>query len=365
MIIIFVFTALIASIAGLAQDPPPFVNGIEAGAVGNAVNREDPTKEENPEANDRRKKAASGEDTAKEGQHDATRLGAALTAAGIPMLASPIIPVKVAGAALLAKAGLAFSQAAADKRVAKLNGDEKNRLSTSEDRTGPNFKSKEPGKVPALDPALEKMLSDRGVNPEEFEKQWSSGKLSDAGELSRAIGEQAEFSPEDLALGEVIADQKVSELVGEPPESRAEDTLSTNERVKFASDGIPMLENIPLAGNTKGNFEKLGEVSSDNVASTAVRTKSSPQQSSGASTSSEQPNIGSSFAINPNLLRMFKEDYETHPGLTNEALRNLGIAKTRLGDGIFRMASRAYQGFGKWRSRPRFAKQKVPGTFLP
>lgn len=348
MIIIFVFAALVGSGAGLAESFDPFVNGIEGGVVTKTVNRGAPTPEINPEANDRRNKAAAGEDTAKEGQQDATRLGAALTAAAIPMLASPIAAVRAAGAALLAKAGLSFAQAAADKRVANLNGNEKNRLSTSEGQIGRNFKGK-----PALDPALEKMLSDRGVNPDEFEKQLSSGKLSDADDVLRAISEPSEFSQEDLAQGEAIADQKVSELVGELPESPEGDALPANERVQFASDG-PLSANAHFVGSAYGHSEKLGEAS-DNVSSTAVRTRSSP--GSGASTSSEEQNAASSFAINPNLLRMFKSDSdETQAGITNEALRNLGIAKARRLDSIFRMASRAYQSFGKWRSRPRLAK---------
>jgi len=331
-------------------------SGLANSIAGEITGRNDPnavnfTDKEGQE-NDRRREFEAARDRANSGNAVAIATGAALTATAIPMLASPIAAVRAAGAALMVKAGLEFAQAGADRRVANQNNDSANLLKQkanqeSRQATAENSSKQIAEKVHS--PELERVLSQRGVNPEDFVQRLSNGEFTSTTDVLKAVGDNGEYSADDLAKGEALADKEMTGVVAEKEAEmkrlgydESNPTVTTSGAVtKISSEGV----------KDANGSEGLKEALSQSGASPALPDKNFA------------PNLTEPFGgkSSPNengrgLLDMLAALHGLNPDNKallpwKAALEAVGITKPIAKQNIFQIAHRNFRGFGKWRKQ--------------
>jgi hypothetical protein len=358
-------------------------NSISQGITKETVQGADQVKENMQ--NDSRGREYKAEDARNQGNTGAAIAGitgAALAARAVPLLLSPFPWDKVAGADLMAKAGLEFAQAAADKSSAGKNDDQNKLLRQNYDEgagaiTGGGG-SGSSSKPSFNSPELNNFLAERGINPDEFNAALNSGVLTNSGDIMKALGQDtSEISEEDMARANGLsADAMNGVFAGIASstgmkESLSGVTLSMNEK----NNGGP-------GGSSNGDSSSggSGETSSSDggVGASGMSTSSSDSgangtaNGSGGGASSTSRN-GETVAVNPSgeagIMSAASDFFggllaghsrapasvasKSKGYFPSEAqLRGLGITKKGRGN-IFQIASTNYRSFGRWRASPR------------
>ena len=143
----------------------------------------------------------------------AVAAGAALTAAGVPLLPPPTTP---RGVALLTMAGLEFAQAAATGAVTSSNTSGRDILRDGTPE-GSQSTALQDAAAQIDTPEFRQALTDNGVNSDAFIQDLVSGKLTDFGSVANALGVTETFTPEQVAQAQAEAVGAFQGgIVGEP-----------------------------------------------------------------------------------------------------------------------------------------------------
>jgi len=337
----------------------------------------------------REKKAENAQNTGKQGNAAALATGAALTAAGVPMLASPIISVEVAGAELLAKAALEFAQAGADKKNAGTNGAQKDLLLS---QTGQS--TQQDSALPAkslLTPQLDSLLTKRGVNAEDFVKRLQSGELSSPSDILKAMN-GGEVNDQALQEGAQLANNELSHIFGKPerlgdePSSKIDYDSSAKTPAKTLGVLNPANDpyaNPPASGvSFSPGVGAIGAAIAEAAASPAeVSSASAPKSAvaivplsseaqastlANAAANSLVALQGSGLTLDPGelaVLAQFGPDAAAgalnNPAVAQVFLEQVGIQKLNPKLNIFQTAHRGFRNFYKWRKETRIASRKL------
>jgi hypothetical protein len=274
-----------------------------------------------------------------------------------------------AGVDLVAKGGLELGQAGADSDVAKKNNGQKNLLTnaTQEDSGGTQLNVS--GK-PATNPNLAKILSDHGVNPEDFTSRLDAGQLS-AQDIAQAVG--ADLTPEQLAQGQNIANDQAGSILGKPEPNGNEEhprvTLDENSgaRTDASANGN--------GGNVFGNFASGGTIAggttSGSVPGWAGLSAGVGGQGGGLASRSNKnglaEGVGGTASMQEMMKRLFGGTTTAVAQSGNIAynaakwsLRRLGIQIRNPHENIFQRAHRDYRLFNKWRRTIQIAQASTP-----
>ncbi|MCB0406263.1 MAG: hypothetical protein KDD51_15895 [Bdellovibrionales bacterium] len=288
--------------------------------------------------------------SAQAGKIAAIVTGAALLAAGIPKTAS-IIPSEVAaGYALIAKSALEFAQAAAsggaeagnrsiENSKLRFNDDRPEAIASSIQNGRNNTANEIANKINS--PELNQLLTNRGINSEDFINQLASGQLTSAEDVARALGDNTNFSEEDLFK----ADQIASGASAKEMESlRIQVNEDNEESSTFGGGGRG------LAG-ALGNGGTIDQGTLGEGRGPGAHGENALASSAGSADGSTGPG-GLSLG---NLLGRFgkvgKDALSALGNLTLDQLHRMGLVKLRNGMNIFQKAGRSYRSFGRWRDQ--------------
>lgn len=340
---------------------------IASGMTADANNVNDYTKTNSSQG--REQKAADGATTAGIGKGIAIGTGAALMARGVPMLASPFPSVVATGAALIAKAGLEFAQAAVDNGSQKANSAQEKLLRAEAGQNGESVAAANAaGKKEVTDKVAEivgsnaelaKVLGDKGVNPEDFAKRLASGELNSPESVLAASGSAAGVDATALAQG-----VQASKSPGQLPDlssSRAiqEDSIKDQKGSEEKDSGTAS------AGNSKSNGASAAgshgaSPGTDGPVTTANLVQAlTGAGSRGAAAASELLKNASEGDL-ANMLAGFmgmgaSADKDVAVGgklsLDRAELEKKGILKSSGKATIFALAHRNYRSFKKWRKK--------------
>ncbi|MCB0405681.1 MAG: hypothetical protein KDD51_12940 [Bdellovibrionales bacterium] len=281
--------------------------------------------------------------------------GSALLAAGIPKVAS-IVPSEVAaGYALIAKSALEFAQAAAsggaesgnrsiENTKLRFNDDNPEALAVTAGDSVANAKAKTAQDIASKidSPELNQLLASRGINSEDFINQLASGQLTSAEDVARALGDNTNFSEEDLFKADQLASSKAAEEMDSL-------RIQVNEDNEEADSSSVFGGASGLAGGF-GNAGTLEQGTLANVAGVGHGT-----QALGASAGNTGGAAGPGGLSMGNLLGRFakqgKDALSALGNLTIDQLNRLGLVKLRNGMNIFQKAGRSYRSFGRWRDQ--------------
>lgn len=275
-------------------------------------------------------------------------VGAAMAATATPMLASPIASVRAAGAALMAKAILEFAQSGADSGVKDKNNAQKDLLTQT---AGQDQQAKGETK-PSLPAEAQKILSERGVNPDDFAQKVESGELNSTEDVLRAMGDTGEYSADDLAQGEAMANAETAKAFADAhPIEPTMDKLGYDESNATASSG---------GGGVVGGRGATSDL--DKLLSEAAGNPGGAEHTWAANNTSASKGKGEGAAgavlagvnVSPaDLLNSLLGKAGAGPlsPAMSDLMNRLGIAPARKKQNIFHIARRNYRSWGKWRAK--------------
>lgn len=289
--------------------------------------------------NDRRNHAGRSQDDTNNGKALATAIGTALTAQGVPMVASGVPTLVAIGSALLSKAALEFAQAGADNGVANLNGDQRNILKADSGQNGKAYTAN----VAALEtPELQKLLGDRGVNPQEFTQGITNGAFSTPEQVLAALKE-TNVSSEDLSAAKASAEQQTAQIISE------------------AAKGVPLVEQIDYDSSHQALISMVGGSVGTKVDGAVTAQTPKQEVSEGAKnlsrkTDSAETKLEAKMETKTQLSwkELFKMNSEIATAIEAKSisgfLESLGIHRPAK-QNIFQIAHRNYHGFAHWRKQ--------------
>jgi hypothetical protein len=305
-------------------------------------------------------KAAAAQNTANDGQAAAVGTGLLLLSAGIPMSQSLLIPVKVAGYDLIAKAGQEFAQAAADNSAANQNGAQKSLLTSGDAQQTDNLSA--PNYLTPDDQAL---LQNSGINPATFGTALSNGQLTDPSSVAQALGGTTAVSPAVQAQASQLVATTLNDLSGNsssnPPLIPVE-----NASGALASDASGGSATSANANSGLSNLnQNLNSDPTVAAAATSGAANSPTRKVATASGSTSSNNSSSDLTPDESTLTNFLNG-ALGPAITvgveaalqnpiaKEFLKDLGIQRTKPTENIFQVAHRNFHG-KKWLKQTKVA----------
>lgn len=326
------------------------------------------TTKKDTHASDRKRQAGTSAQRSGKGASTHAAVGASLIATGTPMMASPIIPVHIAGQILVAKGIVELAQSAADRGVQKKNKAQHDLLKKNVNQEGrqavPKGLSAEE-KSQILTPDLQKMLTDKGVNAEDFVERAAAGEFQAGEDTLRAMGNTG-LDSKDLEEGQAIADTELQKQMDmnfsldtfhEPMEKKtlAYDSSGAKAKDIEGTKDIAVSEQSPGAEGTKGMGAEA-QASIDPVAGLSAiadptKLANGSQNFNGAGSASDMNDLLAQFfgiageQVRPAQIQLF----------SRIRLERMGIMKPFAKQNIFKVAHRYYRTYGKWRRAKRLA----------
>lgn len=317
--------------------------------------------------NDRRGRRQKIEDDAipkgQAGVGAAIAAGVALTAAGTPMLMSPLLPVQLRGAALLAKAGLEFAQAAATAGTNQQNKKAADAVGKASDGpTGSELASPEDVKKAAAEsintPELQKALGEAGINSDNFVNQLVNGELSSPAAVMGAAGvDTSKFSADQIAAASSSTNGH-EELPHVTYNDQASSTPAGNGGGSGGDQG-QLSQNGQKENGAGGASQDPAEVYSQAQA-LASRAMAMARQSG----ADKLLHLNEHDLVEKYLAQLMKANSSKQAlAASDMALYDLGIKRLRPKQTIFQVARKSYHDFGRWRGkRPARLAQAGPAA---
>jgi hypothetical protein len=236
-------------VLGNALSLPAWANGaadaITARITAQAGQPDDFTR--NNDTRGREQKANQSRNGANTGAMVAAAAGAALVAAAVPKLASGI-PWEVAvGSALMAKAGLEFAQSAASAKTGAENGDQYRRLTLSYDESrnggnaqGPAQIQEQVAQTLAQNPELQNVLSQRGVDVNQFAQQLASGQIQSTDAVLGAMKNDVPIDAATRAQAEAVATAQTTQAIGDAmTKVQLQESAQPSRTASVSASGAP------------------------------------------------------------------------------------------------------------------------------
>ncbi len=313
----------------------------------------------------REQKAADSASQSGTGKGVAIGTGAALMATAIPMLASIDPATRATGAALMAKAGLEFAQAAADGGTQKANKAQEDLLRSNSDQNigqasqaaneqGKKDVQNQVANAVAGNADLQKVLGQNGVNADDFAKQFASGGLLSPEAILSATG-SAGVDPGSMAQGLVNASHeplgKQSTLTAIQEDSEKENSSKPSKPDQGSAGGQSLTVDDRKSPGATGDKSRGGAIAPNGLAGLLdSATKGGVSALAGIKNASD----GELASMLAGLMGMGGGEAKTDGSvakkiLDKDALAKQGILKATGKSGIFMLARRNYRSFQKWR----------------
>jgi len=322
--------------SGLANSiASPIINSYDP----NSVNYTD------QEAADNSRKNAAGTAGKSSGTGQAAHaaIGGTMIGIGSPMMASIDPIVRAAGIDLVTKGIIELAQSGADAATKDKNNAQRDLLAQNANQGGTQAKGNEIAKAVAGNAELNKLLSDKGINPEAFANSVQSGELQDPASITQALGGSPELSSEQAEQAAAMAssqmgqvfDEAVREKMGYDETNAVTD--GTNTRGFSGGSGAESGLDKSGKGLALGEYIPSGNFAANHTAPGDGGNKNGPT----AGAFDPKGFLGSIFGADG--------DMKSGADAAQKALELLGIRKpTKKGRMIFQEASYQYRGWGKW-----------------
>ncbi len=330
------------------------VNGLEGGVLKEVVYSQSGPQDKDVSMNDVSDKygqvGAAG--SAQTGKVVAIVTGTALIARGTPMAASILAPVRAAGQALIAKGILEFAQAAADASAESGNRGIEGDLRKTDSVDGTSMSGGNAARDNLVNQLSQPGLQDflNGANPEFVADQLLTGQFTDVADVGRLVGQEMDYSPEELAEARLI---EAKYTHGEDAAAKVQWDDSQTEKIGAdASDTGP--------GTLVASNVSPSEVSAQNA-------NGSLSDLSAAAIGADAKKAGvalaphGSHAANNQLLNGLWNRFgamnrapasrSVLASLSRADLEALGLVPSVMGPNIFTKARRSYRKFSDWRAQ--------------
>ncbi len=309
--------------------------------------------QDNSKKNDQRGRREKIEDDAipkgQAGVGAALAAGISLTAAGTPMLMSPFLPTQLRGAALLAKAGLEFAQAAATAGVNQQNKKAGDAVSKNSDGpTGNQLEGQTPEDVKKAaaeavnSPELQKALGEAGINSDNFVNQLVNGQLATPEAVMGAAGvDTSKFSAEQFAASSANGHEELPHVTYNDSASTAAGAGGSGSGSDrgLTSQGAP--NQNAEAGQSPAEVYAQAQAMAARALATARQT--------GAD---KLLGLNEKDLVEKYLAHLMKTNSgKTALAASDMALYDLGIKRLRPKQTIFQVARKSYHDFGRWRGK--------------
>lgn len=299
--------------------------------------------------NSRKNAAATAGKSAGTGQAVHAAIGGTMIGIGTPMSMSIEPVTKAAGLDLIAKGIIELAQSGADSGVKDKNNDQRDLLTQKANQEGRQATNSAVQNAIAGNPDLAKVLSDRGINPENFGKSVDSGELNSPSSIMQALGGN-EFTPEQMEAASQIAESKMGEVfdgaaAADPNLQKLGYDETNGSSFARSASGSGLDSNLDRKlGGTGGEYIPTGNFAANHTSPTDAGNKNAPSVAA-----TDFKGI---------LAGILGADGNVKPGAEQQALDLLGIRKVKKGGrNIFQEARYHYRGWGKWRRKSLKAKQ--------
>lgn len=297
--------------------------------------------------NSRKNAAATAGSSSGKGQGLHAAIGSSMIATAIPMLASPIAAVRAAGAALMGMGITELAQSGADGGVKDKNNAQRDLLTEKANQDGKQATPSTAQQV-ANNPELNKMLSDKGVNPEDFANKAANGELNNPEDMLKAVGDTGEYSADDLAKGAEMAQSEMNNIFRENDPIQTKLGYDENNPITAANGS-----GRGITGKGDDSLDKAlndaGKASGTGSAQNWAKNNTKPGGDAGGKGDSSAADSAK------NLLASLLGGGEGAAGIASQlafvALQKIGIIKIRGKGNIFQIAHRSYRSWGKWRKK--------------
>jgi hypothetical protein len=283
--------------------------------------------------NGREYKLKEIEKTANQGAGAAAAAGAALTAVGVPMSLSPILPVQLAGIDLLIKAGLEFGQVAEDKASAANHGAQ-NALIRSEDNMQASAVNEKAKVGDYLPQEFKDMLQQQGVDPNTFINQLNNNEFKSAQDALAALG-KTDISPADIAQGAALAEQETMKVLSTVHAALAGATVDENKNTS----------GVAASGAANGSNPSIIDHLGNKTTIAAPNNKKGNNPSVALQTATGGTNARN---LASNLFGQQPSQMAEVAQLRREQYLNMGVQAPTLKQNIFQVARRQFRNFSKW-----------------
>ncbi len=317
--------------------------------------------------NSREYKAQDATNQGNTGAGVAAATGGVLLGIGIPMVVSPILPVKIAGADLIAKAAQEFAQAAQNRRTAQLNQAQNNLLNSQYDSGNQTGTNRDNDALSEPLNQFQSLLQDRGVDTSRFRDQLANGEFNSLDDVLRAMGETNTATPEQMAQASRLAGQRLGEAQGlvsgqlQGIEVGMEEVLPSASPVGDTTD----FSTAGYSGSNPSNSHPEGELeAAKNSQDQHLIMPNFPKELVAGEAAEKGEGTGSSFAFDSasllnHVLGVTPEEIGSGASsLIRMALEKIGVTQSNPTQNIFQLAHRSYKGFSKWRKQTRVATSK-------
>jgi hypothetical protein len=326
-------------------------SGLAQQATASLVNTSTP--QNNPGDGDNSREFLLGDAAAQSGlgSSTATTTGIALVSTAIPMLASPIPGVRAAGATLMGEAGMEFAQAGADKGAQNQNSSGQQFLNNASGDTATDSTGGASNAASSiLTPQLQQLLNERGIDATGFAEQLTSGSLTNPSDVLKAVGDNTNYTADDLAQGAQIAQQQqIGATSGSTSSTPNAITYNPSAPTIGGSGGIPG----GAGGNNSGLANSKDPLSdSDSAPNAASATAASGTSLAAISNmqgtlAKQNSFLGSAFLSK--LLGTQAADAASRLAANILGMKKLGVQKAIAGQNIFQLARHNYHSFEMWR----------------
>jgi hypothetical protein len=385
-----------ASVLGNALSLPAWANSaadaITARITAQAGQPEDFTRDNDTRG--REQKANQSRNGANTGAIVAAAAGAALVAVAVPKLASGI-PWEVAvGAALMANAGLEFAQSAASARIGAENGDQYRRLTVSYDESrnggnaqGPAQIQEQVAQALAQSPELQNVLSQRGVDINQFAQQLASGQLQSIDAVLGAMKNDVPIDAATRAQAEAVANMQATQAIGEAmAKVQLQESAQPSRTASVSASGTPGAAGgsnaaggntaagsvVRIAGSDAGGAAAVGPKSGEGDWSVATGPDGNRSHTSvatekgvaGKAPHAAKVDVGSGGlgGLEDELLNRLMSSFGGAPKKREDTavsekerdpLLALGVRRPVGKMTLFQLAHRNYRSYREWRTRKR------------
>lgn len=332
-----------------AGDTTDYSNGISAGIAGNHLLGADAVKDDpmlNKLGREHKANEAAGNGLA--GGIVATSLGGTFMGIGVPMLYSPILPVQLAGADLIAKGAQELAQGITNIATAGNNNNQEQVLindAAQKARQEVDFsKLAQQMKTPELD----KVLNERGINPQSFKEKAITGQLNSPAEALKALGVNTPVTDKDIAEAMKISESQSGEIFAGSMNKKDSTATLISDESKEKEMGVST--GIRTAVESSGAKAAGPPSGGSNLGGSSLLSILQGQAVAGGEAKGKEAAV---FDAQGMLAGFLKNGLGLSPAdaILRDKLLRAGISWGTGVANIFHLAHRKYRSFGKWRKK--------------
>jgi hypothetical protein len=297
---------------------------------------------------------------ANKGAGVAMGLGSAMIGAGIPMSLDIFDPVRMsAGLELISKGAQEIAQGASLQNNADQYGGQRSTLNTQSPEAFPSTVASQNAAKQLNNPQFDQMISDAGLNPNEFKNQLMSGAFPTGADIMQALGKPLtpEMAEKANAMADQIAGGMASQVAASDP--RAGDTITAVKNSDAQGGSDSAIASLSRGENLSPEPQIAAAESQMGKATESLANNSLAKQTK---TDALAEGKNSSLDVTQMFTKMFGADQTNDPSaqkmMVRQELGKIGIQLPVPGVSIFALAHRQYNEFGKARARSKRVAQR-------